>query len=421
MDKIVLKNINETIYHEELSNGLNVYIYPTFLTKSYNIGVLVKVGSNVNKYNLDGREVNVPNGLEHFLEHLTLKTKDGEADDFFSNNGSYSNASTSFNNTYYYVSSTDNFDDNLEYLVNCIDTPYYTEENVENEKGIITEEVSMYEQNPYQKLAYKLLENVFHNDNNKNKIGGTVSDVKSITLDDIVNTYNAFYQKDNMALIVSGNVDASHTINLIKKIEKDKEFKKYDVSVINEFEDDSVVKGNDIIYDNVVIPKFSLGIKIPMNKIGIPQEKAVFCLHIILSILFGRTSNLKVLLEKENLVSDEIDYSIFKGFNHYVLEIDFEGNNIDKVYSLIKDTINNETISEGELNRKKKVLIRHLISRYENINSVSNSIMVNLIDYERILDNEYEIIESITIEDINKIFDLIKVSPSANVRLLPKE
>ena len=421
MDKIVLKNINEIIYHEELTNGLNVYVYPTTLTTSYNIGILVKVGSNVNKYNLDGKEISVPNGLEHFLEHLTLKTKDGEADDFFSSNGSYSNAYTSFNNTYYYVTSTDNFDVNLEYLVNCIDTPYYTNENVENEKGIITEEVSMYEQNPYQKLSYKLLENVFHNDNNKNKIGGTVSDVKSITLDDIVNTYNAFYQKDNMALIVTGNVDVEHTFNLIKNVEKDKDFNKREVSVINEFEDDSVVKENDIIYDNVVIPKFSLGIKIPMNKISIPKEKTFLCLYIILSVLFGRTSNLKVVLEKENLISDEIDYSIFKAFNHYVLEIDFEGNNIDKVYSLIKDTINNETISENDLNRKKKVLIRHLISRYENINNVSNSIIANLIDYDRVVDNEYEIIESITMDDINELFNLIKISPASNVRLLPKE
>ena len=421
MDKIVLKNINEIIYHEKLTNGLNVYVYPTSLTKNYNIGVLVRVGSNVNKYTLDGKEISVPNGLEHFLEHLTLKTKDGEADDFFSSNGSYSNASTSFNNTYYYVTSTDNFDENLEYLVNCIDTPYYTKENVENEKGIITEEVSMYEQNPYQKLAYKLLENVFHNDNNKNKIGGTVTDVNSISLDDIVNTYNAFYQKENMALIVSGNVDLEHTFNLIKKIEDDKKFNKRDVNIINEFEDDSVVKENDIIYDNVVIPKFSLGIKIPMNKLNISKVKAVFCLHIILSILFGRTSNLKVILEKENLVSDEIDYSIFKGFNHYVLEIDFEGNNIDKVYSLIKTTINNEIISENELKRKKKVLIRHLISRFENINNVSNFIVASLTDYERIIDNEYEIIESITMDDINELFNLIKVSPSSSVRLLPKE
>ena len=421
MDKIVLKNIDEIIYHEELSNGLNVYVYPTTLTTSYNIGILVKVGSNVNKFNLDGKEISVPNGLEHFLEHLTLKTKDGEADDFFSNNGSYSNASTSFNSTYYYVTSTDNFDDNLEYLVNCIDTPYYTCENVENEKGIIIEEVSMYDQNPYQQLAYKLLENVFHNDNNKNKIGGTVSDVKSISLDDVVNTYNAFYQKDNMALIVTGNVDAEHTFSLIKNIEKDKQFNKKKVSIINEAENDSVVKENDIIYDNVVIPKFSLGIKIPMSKIKLSKEKTILCLYIILSVLFGRTSNLKVTLEKENLISDEIDYSIFKGFNHYVLEIDFEGNNLDKVCSLVKRTINNETITEEDLKRKKKVLIRHLISRYENINNVSNSIMASLVDYDRIIDNEYEIIESITMENINEVFDLIKASPSANVRLLPKE
>ena len=139
MNTIELKNIDEWIYHELLPSGLNVYIYSTPNVNNYNLYLLVKTGSIDNNFDVNGKRVTIPNGVEHFLEHLTFNTEDGTAEEFFSKTGAYCNAYTSFDRTVYVASSDSMLKENLDYLLDYVNIPFYNKESVEKERGIIIE------------------------------------------------------------------------------------------------------------------------------------------------------------------------------------------------------------------------------------------------------------------------------------------
>ena len=421
MNTIELKNIDERIYHELLPSGLNVYIYSTPNVNNYNLYLLVKTGSIDNNFDVNGKRVTIPNGVEHFLEHLTFNTEDGTAEEFFSKTGAYCNAYTSFDRTVYVASSDSMLKENLEYLLDYVNIPFYNKESVEKERGIITEEALMGENNPYQKMFYKLLESLLIKDNHRNKVIGKLEDIKNISLEDITNTYDAFYQKNNMDLVICGNVDVNEVLDILHKHEDKEECIERDINRYNEEEPDQVNEEKTIMYENVVIPKASIGIKIPKNKINLDKENRLRAISMISSLLFGETSELRLKLQDLNLINEDISYTIISANNHYLLIVDFESENIDKVYELIIEEIDKFKLSESDIERKKKAFISNIIRRFESIDRVTSQIVSQLCEYGKIVDNEYELTKSLNIKELNNVLELIKSSPRTIIELLPKK
>lgn len=421
MNTIELKNIDERIYHELFPSGLNVYIYSTPNVNNYNLYLLVKTGSIDNNFDVNGKRVTIPNGVEHFLEHLTFNTEDGTAEEFFSKTGAYCNAYTSFDRTVYVASSDSMLKENLEYLLDYVNIPFYNKESVEKERGIINEEALMGENNPYQRMFYKLLESLLIKDNHRNKVIGNLEDIKNISLEDITNTYDAFYHKTNMDLVICGNVDVNEVLDILHKHEDKEECIERDINRYNEEEPDQVNEEKTIMYENVVIPKASIGIKIPKNKITLDIENRVRAISMISSLLFGETSELRLKLQDLNLINEDISYTIISANNHYLLIVDFESENIDKVYELIIEEIDKFKLSESDIERKKKAFISNIIRRFESIDRVTSQIVSQLCEYDKIVDNEYELTKSLNIKELNNVLELIKSSPRTIIELLPKK
>lgn len=421
MNTIELKNINEKIYHEILPSGLNVYIYSSPNYNNYNLNLMVKAGSIDTDFDVNGKRVHIPNGLEHFLEHLTFNTENGTAEEFYSKSGAYSNAYTIFNRTVYVASSDNKLKENLDYLLDFVNSPFYNKESVEKERGIITEEALMGENNPYQKILYGLLENVLIKDNHRNKVIGSLEDIKNISLEDITNAYGAFYKRTNMHLVVCGNVDIDEVLNILHEHEDKVQCEERNIVRYSEEEPDEVLKEDVSLYDEVVIPKVSIGIKIPRNKFDIDRESQLFTINIVSSILFGETSELRLKLQELNLVTEDISYMPLSTNDHFILMVDYESEHIDEVYKLILEELENFKLSINEVNRKKKVYISNLIRRFENIDNVTDTMVAQLAEYNKIIDNEYDIINDINIDILNKTLELIKNSPRTIIKLLPKK
>lgn len=421
MNTIELKNINEKIYHEILPSGLNVYIYSSPNYNNYNLNLMVKTGSIDTDFDVNGKRVHIPNGLEHFLEHLTFNTENGTAEDFYSKSGAYSNAYTIFNRTVYVASSDNKLKENLDYLLDFVNSPFYNKESVEKERGIITEEALMGENNPYQKILYGLLENVLIKDNHRNKVIGSLEDIKNISLEDITNAYDAFYKRTNMHLVVCGNVDIDEVLNILHEHEDKVQCEERNIVRYSEEEPDEVLKEDVSLYDEVVIPKVSIGIKIPRNKFDIDRESQLFTINMVSSILFGETSELRLKLQDLNLVTEDISYMPLSTNDHFILMVDYESEHIDEVYKLILEELENFKLSINEVDRKKKVYISNLIRRFENIDSVTDTMVAQLAEYNKIIDNEYDIINDINIDILNKTLELIKNSPRTIIKLLPKK
>jgi predicted Zn-dependent peptidase len=420
MEIINIKNVNEKVYHELLPSGLNVYIYTSELTNTYDMKLVVHVGSRDNHFKVNGKEVRIPNGVAHFLEHLTFNTKDGTAEDHYAKLGAYINAGTTFDNTTYTCSCNDDFIDNLIYLLNFVTEPFYNKELVEKERGIILEEILMHMNDVDEKFYYNFLDNIFVNDTNKNQIGGIDTDVKNISLDDIVNTYNCFYKKNNMDLILTGNIDVEETINKLREWDKEN-VEKSDIINLIESEPDEVNKLDYVYNDNVSTNKMFIGLKLNKNKANMDEVEFDIYTSLLSDLMFGESSDMRLMCEKEHFVDGYVDSFFVRGFNHKVLSIEFESEDLDNAYKKIIDYINNFKVNKEDLDRKIKASLARIITSFENPNRYGHMIANDLVRYNKLVDNYYEIFNSINIDKMNDILDLYKNSNITYIKLLPKK
>ena len=247
IDVDISKDLNETTYSTTLDNGLQVYICKK---EGYNkkIGMFgTKYGSVINEFVdiTNNRRVRVPDGVAHFLEHKLFEQEGANALDLFSKIGVSSNAYTSFDHTVYYFETIEKYEEALELLIKLVRTPYFTDENVEKEQGIIGQEISMYDDEPSYKVYFNTLQAMYNSNPVKIDIAGTIESISNITKDTLYTCYNTFYSLQNMFFIVIGDVDVEKTIKIIEnnvnKYEKANKSKS-DIVVFNSKEDKKVNK-----------------------------------------------------------------------------------------------------------------------------------------------------------------------------------
>ena len=210
MEKILFEQLQEELYYEKLANGLDVYILPKQgFNKSF-ATFTTKYGSVDNHFkSLEKQEfVQVPDGIAHFLEHKLFEKEDGDVFQQFSKQGASANAFTSFTRTAYLFSSTSEFEQNLTTLIDFVQDPYFSEKTVEKEKGIIGQEINMYDDNPDWRLYFGTIANMYHHHPVKIDIAGTVESIAPITKDMLYECYHTFYHPSNMLLFIIGPVDA---------------------------------------------------------------------------------------------------------------------------------------------------------------------------------------------------------------------
>ena len=182
MKKKIFKGLDIEYYRETLENGLEVVLIPMLDKKNYFITYATKFGSDITTFTpQNSEEVKVPDGVAHFLEHKMFEQEDGvDPFTFFSKSGTGSNASTSYNFTQYICYGTKKFTENLRYLIRFVNSPYYTDENVEKEKGIIAQELNMYNDMPDFQLEMRLRQNLYHTLPRRVDIGGSVEEIYKV-------------------------------------------------------------------------------------------------------------------------------------------------------------------------------------------------------------------------------------------------
>ena len=205
----------------EHPSGLDIYIFPKKLTTYYAI-FGVKYGSIHNSFARKSEPENIitiPDGVAHFLEHKLFANEDG-SDSFerFSELGADANAYTAFNKTAYLFAATENFYPSLRELITFVTHPYFSEENVASEIGIITEEIKMYDDSPSDRCFYGMLEGMYEHHSIKRNICGSVESISKITPETLYDCYNAFYNLNNMVLIVCGDVDSKAVLDIADKL-----------------------------------------------------------------------------------------------------------------------------------------------------------------------------------------------------------
>ncbi|MGE8079088.1 EF-P 5-aminopentanol modification-associated protein YfmH [Peribacillus loiseleuriae] len=312
MEKITFEQLQEEIFHEKMTNGLEVYILPK---KGFNKSFATfttKYGSIDNHFVPLGKEnyAKVPDGIAHFLEHKLFEKEDGDVFQQFSKQGASANAFTSFTRTAYLFSSTSDFDLNLKTLVDFVQDPYFSDKTVEKEKGIIGQEIKMYDDNPDWRLYFGTIENMYHNHPVKIDIAGTVESIADITKDLLYECYETFYHPSNMLLFIVGPVEPEEIMEKIRNNQEGKEFQPaQEINRKFETEPSDVAMKDRTLHMSVQTPKIMLGIKsADLNLSGQELLKKELTVSILLEMLLGKSSPLHEELYTNGLIDQTFSY-----------------------------------------------------------------------------------------------------------------
>ena len=408
-----LAKVDLDLYSKTLDNGLEVYIIPKDNVNGINVTFSCKFGSAYTEfvpYN-SNKMVSVPLGVAHFLEHKMFEQEDNiDPFSFYSERGCDANAYTSQYKTTYLFSGTNEFYDNINFLLDYVQSPYFTDENVEKEKSIIIQELDMYKDNPFSKMYDGILYNTFSKHPMKYPIGGTLESVNSITKEDLYTCYNTFYHPSNMILAITGNVDPNETFSIIIANQERKHFHTFKPIKIKKYnEPNSVCKKKESVKMDIEIPKIGIGYKIDCSSIKENINTIKTLLGIIFDIKLGPTSLLYEKLLKDNLITSGIDVTLVNTDKHVLIIVMVETKEQNKVLELISSELKNLVITEDELNRKKKVLKSNCIYRSDNIYGLNSKIVSNIFSYDKVILDEYKMIDAITIKVIRKLISSISL------------
>ncbi|KMK96454.1 EF-P 5-aminopentanol modification-associated protein YfmH [Rossellomorea marisflavi] len=407
MKKITFDQLQENLYYEKMANGLDVYILPKEgFNKTY-ATFTTKYGSIDNHFAPLGEEelVKVPDGIAHFLEHKLFEKEDGDVFQQFSKQGASANAFTSFTRTAYLFSSTTNVERNLETLIDFVQDPYFTEKTVEKEKGIIGQEITMYDDNPDWRLYFGVIENMYKNHPVKIDIAGTIESITPITKDMLYQCYGTFYHPSNMLLFVVGSVDPEAIMNQVRDNQGKKDYEKMP-EIKREFEQepDEVAEKKKVLKMNVQSPKCLVGLKASNpHQQGKEMLKQELSINVFLDILFGKSSSHYSDLYNDGLIDETFsyDYTQENGFGFLTAGGDTEKPDelSERIQGLLLKAVNEPIVTEENLARTKKKKIGAFLRAINSPEFIANQ-------FTRYAFNEMDLfdvvptLESLTVDDI---------------------
>lgn len=408
-----LEKIDLELYEETLDNGLKVFIVPKDNVNGIYATFNTKFGSIHQEFvpNNSDQMIKVPLGVAHFLEHKMFEQKDNKDPfTFYSERGCDANANTSNYKTTYLFSGANSFYDNIKFLLDYVQEPYFTDENVEKEKGIIEQEINMYKDDPFFKIYDGIINNTFVEHPIKYPIAGTVEDIYKITKEDLYNCYNTFYHPSNMFLVITGNVDPKEALNVIKINQNDKKFEEQKEIVLKEYDEPNHVdKEKEELKMEIEIPKVGVGYKIDCSNIKKNIYDIKSYISILLDLKLGSTSELSEKLKSDNLITHDLDITLINTDKHILAMIIAETNNVEEVLNYIDNELKDLNVTEEELSRKKKVRKSNTIYRSDSVYSINNKIVSDIMNFDKVIYDDYKKIDKLNIKDMNKIIKEINL------------
>ncbi len=398
--------LGESYVKAVLDSGLTVYVMekPDF-SSSYAI-YGTKYGSINNSFSVNGGDVmNVPDGIAHYLEHKLFESEDGDAFSKFAKTGASANAFTSFDRTCYLFSCSDKVYENLEILLDFVQHPYFTEETVKKEQGIIGQEIRMYDDSPSWRVLFNMLTNMYFNHPVKIDIAGTVESIAKIDADLLYKCYETFYHPNNMFVCIVGNVDTEKVLKICDNAVADKG----EITINRYFEDEpqSVISNYVEEKLSVEMPSFCLGFK---QKIASPfrRLKSKVCISLLLEIICGEASPLYEKLVKEGLIGDSFSYEYFTGEGYAAVMFSGETEDPERVAEEIKAEI--KRIRENGIDKKlfsavKCGLYGDAVRQFNSVSGMALNLVEGAVfDYD--IFEEIHLLRTVTANDVYNRLDV---------------
>ncbi|ARD49352.1 peptidase M16 [Sporosarcina sp. P37] len=427
MKEIVFNQLQEKIYTETLDNGLKVVILPKRGFSKTFVTFTTKYGSIDRTFKPHGKDefITVPDGIAHFLEHKMFEKEDGDVFQKFSLNGASANAYTTFGRTAYLFSATNKLKENTEVLLDFVQDPYFTKQTVDKEKGIIAQEITMYDDQPDWRLYFGTIENLYENHPVKIDIAGTVESIQDITAEYLHTCYETFYHPSNMLLFIVGAVEPEEMMAFVKENQAKKKFDQPE-PIERKFPSESMevdVPERTLTMD-VSKPKLNIGMKCTaVDQQGQQMLETELSANLVLDSLFGRTSSFYEKANAEGLVDESFSYefSMEEGYGFAMVGSDTdEPERLEElIRQTIKDAKTNWPVLDEDLERMRKKKIGQFMRSLNSIEFIANQ-------YTRYEFNEMNLfdvvptLEKLSMDKLKQAFSTISDDSSYTIfKILP--
>ncbi|NLJ31801.1 MAG: insulinase family protein [Clostridiales bacterium] len=378
--EMVSERLGDRYYAIKHPSGLKIFIYP----KKENSSTYAVFGTKYGSIDMcfrTSREKEthtVPAGIAHYLEHKLFESEDGDAFSRYAKTGASANAYTSFDATCYLFSCTENVYESLEILLDFVQSPYFTEQTVKKEQGIIGQEIRMYDDDPQWRVLFNLLGNLYHRHPVKTDIAGTVESIAKITPELLYQCYQTFYNLNNMALSIAGNIDVDKVLALCDKMLKPAEPVR--VERIFAEEPEEIVKDRVEQKLSVSVPIFELGFKEKAGENRVTVREAAET-EILLHVIASDSSPLFRRLLDAGLVNESsFSYEYFEGPGYASVIFSGESKDPDRVAAEIRAEIAKiraDGMDPAAFERSKKAVYGRAVSSFNSVDYLANTMIGN--------------------------------------------
>ena len=411
----VIENLKmkEKLYIEKLENGLTVMIIPKANIRKKYIMWGVNFGSIDNHFIIPEtkEEVTIPDGVAHFLEHKMFEQADGTNSlDVLSSIGVDANAYTTNDYTTYLYECNDHFYEALDEFMDYVQNPYYTDENVEKEKGIIAQEIKMYDDHPFWQVYMNAMKCLYKNNPVRIDIAGTVESINKINKDTLYTCYHTFYLPSNMLMVVSGDFVPEELIEEIKKrlIKKENNI---EVKRIYEEEPIEINEKQKVVTMDVNNPLFVIAYKDTVLENKEELVKKHIAIEILLYVLIGKSSKLYQRLYHEGIIisQPDLDYEFSKQYAH--ITISGQSNNPEKLMEEFKQEVRERKekgIEDKIFERVKKKIYGEYVIEFNDVSNIAKMFMgdyfkgINSFDY---IESHKQVTKEYVEEILKEVFD----------------
>lgn len=410
MEKLYFKTLKETLYHETMDNGLEVFLLPKpGFEKTYGLfttkfGAIDTTFVPINQDEM----IKVEDGIAHFLEHKMFDMNGSDASDEFAKLGASTNAFTSSSRTAYLFSTTTNEYPCIELLLDFVQKLEITPDSVEKEKGIIGQEIKMYDDDPDWRVYFGSIQNLYCNHPVAVDIAGTVETVNNTTKEMLELCYNTFYHPSNMMLFVVGNIEADKAISVIKENQAKKDFEAAKEIVCQKnIEPCNIKTKEEILTMDVEMNKIIVSIKI--NEIlNDPKQKIrrELAINLLFDLLFSKSAKLYNEWLNKGIINDSFSANFTQERDYAFIQIGCDCDDYqtlkDHLFDLI-EKFNDIEITKDDFERIKKKNIGLFINLFNGPESIANLFSRYYFEGTNAL-NLVDEIAKITLDDIYEMF-----------------
>ncbi|MGN5883694.1 EF-P 5-aminopentanol modification-associated protein YfmH [Staphylococcus simulans] len=408
MKKQYYELIDETVYESQMDNGLKVFIIPKPGFQKTFVTYTTQFGSLDSRFKPLGSDefVTVPDGVAHFLEHKLFEKEEGDLFTEFAEDNAQVNAFTSFDRTSYLFSATSNVERNILRLMKMVETPYFSEATVEKEKGIIAEEIKMYQEQPGYKLMFNTLRAMYADHPVKVDIAGSVESIYKITKDDLYLCYETFYHPSNMVMFVVGNVDPESINTLITEHEAKRELTAQPEIVRDSLAEPEAVQQSKVVEEmNIQIPRLMLGFKnVPKEGSQEAYMKRDLEMTFFFEMVLGEETDFYQNLLNDGLIDDTFGYQFVLEPSYSFSLITSSTPDPSQLKRLLLDELKTKAghlTDEEAFELLKKQFIGEFISSLNSPEYIANQ--YTKLYFEGVsLFNMLDIVDSITLDSINE-------------------